>query len=134
MEQPVTRKPEIHHHSALVERHWVTVALPVKATEARRASARVTARERALPLLAAAGLPVEALEDWNRPGESGVSWTVKVGEAHWQATERQPYWVWTGRWRHWRAVLEAVALRDRSARMSALVDGHATGALSLMPD
>lgn len=125
---------EVHYHSALVERHWVTVGVPVKSNEARRKKGRALARAAAGPVLASAGLSEEALEDWTRPGEVGVTWTVKVGDCHTVNAEKHPFWVWTGRWRHWRAVLEAVALRDRSARMSALVDGHATGALSVVPD
>jgi hypothetical protein len=55
-----------------------------------------------------------------------------VGEVAAAASERHPFWVWTPRWRHWRAKLEAVALRDHSQRMNAVVDGRAAGALSVV--
>lgn len=125
---------EIHHRRALVERHWVTVTVPIRATETRRKRAVADARAAAAPAMAEAGLPAHVAEEWHRPGEAGVSWTVVVGEVSAAAAERHPFWVWTSRWRHWRAVLDAVALRERSEHMDAVVDGRAAGALSLVPD
>lgn len=108
-------RPEIHHHRALVERHWVTTPISPRATEARRKAALKACREAA----ETGGLPAEV---WTRPGEIGVSWTVVVGEVHALAAERHPFWVWTPRWRHWLATLSAVALRERSERMDARVE------------
>lgn len=108
-------KHEIHHHRALVERHWVTTPLNPKATPARRKAALAACREAAEPGGA-------SVEDWVRPGEVGVTWTVVVGEVHALAAERHPFWVWTPRWRHWYAKLAAAALNDRSERMNARVE------------
>lgn len=89
---------DIHHHSALVERHWVTTPVSPKDSAARRKAALEACRAIARP----GGV---RMEDWTRPGEVGVSWTVVVGEVHAQAEEKNPFWVWTPRWRHWCAVL-----------------------------
>lgn len=99
---------ELHHHAALVERHWITIPLPRRPSEARRKTLIAQARAAAGPLLAEAGLTADAAEAWTRPGEIGVSWTVVVGEVHTVTGEREPFWVWTPRWRYWRDRLAAV--------------------------
>lgn len=129
---PIGRTSEIRHRSALVERHWVTVTLPQRANDARRKKAVAEARAAAGPALTAVGLTPAVAEEWHRPGEAGVSWTVVVGEVSADPAERQPFWVWTPRWRHWLATLQATALRERSARMNAVVDGYSSGALSVV--
>ncbi len=104
-----TSKPvEMHYHAALVERHWITVPLPRRPSEYRRKALIAQARTAAEPLLAEAGLSTDAAEPWTRPGEIGVSWTVVVGEVHAVTGERDPFWVWTPRWRYWRDRLAAV--------------------------
>lgn len=100
---------EIHHHSALVERHWVTTPVSPKDSTARRKAAIAACRATA----DTGGAPAE---EWIRPGEVGVSWTVVVGEVHALADERDPYWVWTPRWRHWCAVLGRMAFKDHRDR------------------
>jgi hypothetical protein len=99
---------ELHHHAALVERHWITAPLPRRPSEYRRKALIAQALTAAEPLLAEAGLPAGAAEAWTRPGEIGVSWTVVVGEVHTVTGERDPYWVWSSRWRYWRDRLAAV--------------------------
>ena len=102
-----TSKPvDIHHHSALVERHWVTAPVSAKASEWRRKAVLDACRAAA----DTGGAPTEV---WTRPGEIGVSWTVVVGEVHALAAERHPFWVWTPRWRHWLATLTGVAHAER---------------------
>lgn len=107
---------EVHYHSALVERQWVTIAVPRRdrITDHRRRKVMAEVHAAAAPLLAAAGLTRDACQDWERPGEIGVTWTVVVGECHTIAAERDPYWVWTPRWRHWLGRLTTV-LRDDPA-------------------
>lgn len=102
---------EVHHRTALVERHWITATVPARATDVRRKRAVAAARAAAVPVMAEVGLPAHVAEEWHRPGEVGVSWTVVVGEVHHVAGERDPYWVWTARWRHWRDALAAVVSR-----------------------
>jgi hypothetical protein len=89
----------------------MTVSVPVRATEVRRRRAVAAARAAAAPSMAEIGLPANVAEEWHRPGEVGVSWTVVVGEVHRTAGERDPYWVWTARWRHWRDALASVVSR-----------------------
>ncbi len=107
----------MRHHAALVERHWVTVAVPRKdrITEHRRRSVMAEVYIVAAPMLAEAGLTPAACQDYERPGELGVTWTIVVGEcATGTADRHDPYWVWTPRWRHWLSRLTA-ALRDEPA-------------------
>lgn len=108
------RTSEVHHHCALVERHWVTIAVPVKnITELRRKRVIAEARELAAPRMAEVGLRPDVAEVWSRPGEVGVTWTVVVGEVHTVPAEREPFWVWTPRWRHWLSVMTK-AFNDES--------------------
>lgn len=105
---------QVTHHAALVERHWVTVAVPRRdrITDARRRRVMVEVHAIAAPMLVAAGLSRSACQDYERPGELGVTWTIVVGEcATVNADRHDPYWVWTPRWRHWLSKLTA-ALRD----------------------
>lgn len=110
---------EVHHHSALVERHWVTVSVPRRdrITDHRRRKVMAEARAAAAPLIASAGLHPDTGELWERPGELGWTWTIVVGECHTIPAERDPYWVWTPRWRHWLSQLTA-ALRDEPGHPS----------------
>lgn len=112
------------HHSALVERHWVTVAVPRKdrITAARRRAAAAQVHDVAAPLLAAAGLTRAACQEYERPGELGVTWTIVVGECATGSVDRHdPYWAWTPRWRHWCAVLGRMALKDQTDRPALVV-------------
>ena len=108
---------EVHHHAALVERHWVTITVPRKdrITSHRRRAVVAEVHATAAPMLAAAGLTRAACQDYERPGELGVTWTVVVGESHTVNADRHdPYWVWTPRWRYWLGRLTS-ALRDEPA-------------------
>lgn len=108
------------HHAALVERHWVTVAVPRRdrITEHRRRTVMAEVHATAAPMLADAGLTRAACQDYERPGELGVTWTIVVGECATGTVDRHdPYWVWTPRWRHWLARLTTV-LRDDPAHPS----------------
>lgn len=115
---------EICHRTALVERHWVTVGeLPRKdkLTPARRRKVTAEVHAVADPLLAAAGLSRAACQEYERPGELGVTWTIVVGECATGTVDRHdPYWAWTPRWRHWCAVLGRMALRDHKDRPALL--------------
>lgn len=113
-------KPDVRHHAALVERHWVTVAVPRKdrITPARRKRITADVHATAAPLLAAAGLTRAACQEYERPGELGVTWTLVVGECATGTVDRHdPYWAWTPRWRHWMAVLADMVRMENKGRM-----------------
>jgi hypothetical protein len=112
---------DIHHRSALVERHWVTAAVPRKdrITDHRRKRIMAQVHDVAAPMLAAAGLTRAACQDYERPGALGVTWTIVVGECATGTVDRHdPYWVYTPRWRHWCAVLTDMVRRENKDRMA----------------
>jgi len=87
------------------------VAVPRKdrITALRRKRIMAEVYDVAGPELAAAGLSLSACQDYERPGELGVTWTIVVGECATGRVDRHdPYWAWTPRWRHWCAVLALV--------------------------